>query len=168
MQLGRAGGATLVAMLASGCAIVGPLYDRQMHDAPRSACIALDEAPAPTQCFALIEEWANGTRREWSGGTLQPGRTLLAIHQAGRAGCGGRFSHLTVTGSSDRVGQAELATWDGIGRPGHSRRVRWNAPFVGRTYALASIDSVMMAPGGARIRVLDGSFDPASLCLKSY
>ena len=93
---------------------------------------------------------------------------MVAIHQGGAPGCGGRFTHLTVTGASDAAGQAELATWDPAGRPGHQRRVRWDRPFAQRSFALASIDSATMLPGGARIRMLEGGFTPATLCFKSY
>lgn len=177
MNLFRRGGSALVAALAlSGCTIAKPLIDRQMADAPDAACAVANGQQAPqivapsgptAQCFALHEE-VDGRRQPWSGGALQPGRTLLAIHQAGVEGCKGRFTHLTVTGGSPGAGQIELATWDMIARPGHSREHRWDRGFARRTLGMASIDSVTMAPAGVRIRALAGSFEPASLCFKSY
>ncbi len=125
------------------------------------------EAGAPSQCFALFEE-SDGRRQGWSGGALRPGRTLIAVHQAGDTDCKGRFSHFTVAGGSAGAGHLELATWDPVGRPGHSRQHRWERGFAQRTLGVASIDHPTMAPAGVRIRVLDGSFDPANICFKSY
>jgi hypothetical protein len=185
MRFGETGGAFLLGLMLSACAIVSPLVDRSMGDAPNAACAAVNgdhplvmrprpgaspaavEAGAPEQCFALAEELADGTRRAWSGGALQPGRTLIAVHRPG-GDCGGTFSHLSVTGASAGAGSAELATWDQHGRTGHQRVVRWNRGFESRSFALASVGSAIMSPAGARIRVIDGSFDPASLCFKSY
>jgi hypothetical protein len=174
----RVGGAVLLALLAGGCGIVSPLYDRQMADAPLAACAAVNgahplAAPAGAstapQCFTLFEETGDGSRRPWSGGALTPGRTLVAWHQPGAGpGCAARFTHLTVTGASPGAGRAELATWDPVGLPGHQREVRWGRAYQARTFALASIDHATMIPGGARIRVLEGSLDPASICFKGY
>lgn len=159
-------GAAVLALAAGGCAIVGPLYDRQMRDAPRAACAAANGSG--DQCFVLLEEGPGGVRRAWSGGALGPGRALVAIHQPGREGCGGRFTHLTVSGASDGAGRAELSIWDPLGRPGHQRAVRWDRGFASRDFALASIDNVTMLPAGARLRMLEGGFTPANLCFKSY
>lgn len=178
--------ACLAALALSGCTIVRPLIDREMADAPHAACAAVNgehpllmraragvpaeqvEAGAPSQCFALHEEGEDGRRRAWTGGALTPGRTLIAIHDAGDQDCKGRFTHLTVTGGSAGAGQLELATWDLAARPGHMRRHSWERGFTQRTLGLASLDHPTMAPVGARIRVLAGSFDPAHLCFKSY
>jgi len=165
-------------MLAGGCSIVSPLHDADMIDAVHQACVGVNGpnpraaaagAAAAPHCFMLLEEDAAGNRRDWSGGPLTPGRTLVAWHQPARdKSCAARFTHLTLTGRSDGAGRAELATWDPAGRPGHQRTVRWERPFAERTFGLASIDSVIMAPAGARIRVLEGQFDPANLCFKAY
>jgi hypothetical protein len=186
MNQGRSRSAVLLALALSGCTIARPLIDRDMTKAPRAACAAVNgahpllmrpqagaaaetvEAGAPTQCFMLAEELEGGRRQAWSGGPLRPGRTLIAIHQPGDTDCKGRFTHLTVSGASAGAGQIELATWDAAARPGHKRPVRWDRPFGDRTFALASIDNAVMGPAGARIRVLEGSFDPANLCFKSY
>jgi len=168
----------IVALLAlGGCTIARPLVDREMADAPRAACASVNGghqlpmpagAAAPPQCFVLAEQLDDGRRQAWSGGALRPGRTLIAIHQPGAKDCGGRFTHLTVTGGSAGRGEIELATWDPAARPGHMRRHRWQSAFARRTLGLASIDHPTMAAAGARIRVLDGSFDPANICFKSY
>lgn len=170
MRIDRTGSAVLMGLAAGGCSLVAPLYDRQMADAPHAACAAVNvpAAQGARQCFTLFEEDAGGARRAWSGGALEPGRTLIAVHRPGEEGCAARHTHLTVTGSSPGAGRIELAAWDGMGRPGHARTPRWRAPFARRTYALASIDSATMMPAGARIRVLEGSFDPAALCFKGY
>jgi hypothetical protein len=186
MKQVRRGGALALVLVLSGCTIARPLIDRDMSKAPRAACAAVNgdhpllmrprpgapadtvEAGAPSQCFVLAEELENGRRQAWSGGPLRPGRTLIAVHQPADPDCKGRFTHLTVTGASSGAGQAELATWDLAARPGHSRPVRWEGAFAERTFALASIDNTIMGPAGARLRVLEGSFDPANLCFKSY
>ena len=184
IKVGR--GSFVVAALAlSGCAVVRPLIDREMAKAPHAACAAVNgahpllmraragvpadqvEAGAPTQCFALLEE-QDGGRRAWSGGALQPGRTLVAVHQEAEADCKGRFTHFTVAGGSPGAGQLELTTWDPVGRPGHTRQHRWERGFAQRTLGIASIDTPTMAAAGVRVRVLAGSFDPANICLKSY
>jgi hypothetical protein len=177
MKQVRRGSAVLLALVLGGCTIARPLVDRDMSKAPRAACAAVNgahpltvrpDASAPPQCFVLAEELENGRRQAWSGGPLRPGRTLIAIHQPGGAGCKGRFTHLTVGGASAGAGQLELATWDGAARAEHRRVERWERAFGERTIGLASIDSAIMTPAGARIRVLEGSFEPAHLCFKSY
>ncbi len=169
MRIERIGMTALLALAAAGCSLAAPLYDRQMADADHQACAAVN-APAPAgsaQCFTLFEEDGEG-RRTWSGGALTPGRTLIAVHNPAIAGCAARHTHLTVTGAAPGAGQMELAVWDGIARPGHGRTATWGAAFPRRTLALASIDHVTLLPAGARIRMLDGSFDPAELCFKGY
>jgi hypothetical protein len=173
-QFGRGGIAVVAALALSGCTIAKPLIDRQMANAPNAACVAINgqrlvaaDAAAGAQCFALHEE-VDGRRQPWSGGALEPGRTLLAIHQPATSGCAGRFTHLTVTGASPGPGQLELATWDILARAGHNRQHRWERGFAQRTLGIASIDSATMTPTGVRIRALAGSFDPANLCFKSY
>lgn len=158
-----------LALWLGGCSLAAPLYDRQMADADHQACAAVN-APAPagaTQCFVLYEEDEAG-RRAWSGGALAPGRTLIAVHNPAEPGCAARHTHLTVTGAAPGAGRMELAVWDGLGRPGHARVATWGTGSVSRTFALAGIDHVTLMPAGARIRMLDGSFDPAGLCFKGY
>lgn len=185
MSLLKRGSALVAALALSGCTIVRPLIDRDMAKAPNAACAAVNgehpllmraragvpaeqvEAGAPTQCFSLHEE-SEGTSRAWSGGALQPGRTLIAIHQAGDVDCKGRFTHVTFTGASPGAGELEVATWDVAARPGHMRKHRWDGGFPRRNLGLASIDHPTMAPAGIRIRMLSGSFDPADICFKSY
>lgn len=166
----EAGGAFVVGLMVSACAVVGPLADRRMTDAPNAACVAIAQ-PAPAaaegQCFTLAEQLPDGSRRAWSGGALGPGQVLLAIHGGGEA-CAGTFTHLTVTGDSPGAGRAELAAWDAHARPGHAREVRWREGFAGRTFALADIGSALMNPAGARITVREGSLAPSQLCFKSY
>ena len=169
MRVERTGIAGMLALAATGCSLAAPLYDRQMADAEHQACAAVNAAPpaGATQCFALYEEDAQG-RRAWSGGALTPGRTLIAVHNVAAPGCAARHTHLTVTGAAPAAGQLELAVWDGMARPGHSRIATWGSGFSQRTIALAGIDHVTLMPAGARVRVLEGSFDPANLCFKGY
>lgn len=160
----------MLALLGTGgCAVVSPLIDRDMSKAPNSACADL-AVPAPAgerPCFVLVEEDAAGARSEWRGGRLTPERTLVAVYRPGE-GCDGRFSHLTVTGTATESGRAALSVWDTLGRVGHMRAVRWRTPFPLRTLVLAGIDSATLNPAGARVRVTEGSFDPATLCFRSY
>ncbi len=169
MLIERTGIAGMLALAATGCSLAAPLYDRQMADAHHQACTAVN-APAAdgtVPCFTLFEEDAQG-RRVWSGGALTPGRTLIAVHNPAAPGCAARHTHLTIAGSAPAAGRMELAVWDGMARPGHSRVATWSAGFGNRTLALASIDHVNLMPAGARVRMLEGGFDPASLCFKGY
>jgi len=164
----EAGGAFVVGLMVSACAVVSPLTNPRMTDAPNAACAAVAApASAESQCFALAEQLPDGSRRAWTGGALGPGRVLLAIHRGGE-GCTGTFTHLTVRGNASGAGRAELATWDVHARPGHAREVRWDRAFEGRTFALADIGSTLMNPAGARITVREGSFEPTQVCFKSY
>ena len=169
MRIERTGIALLLAIATAGCSLAAPLYDRQMADADHQACAPVNAPPAAgeTACFTLFEEDAQG-RRAWSGGALNPGRTLIAVHNPAAPGCAARHTHLTVSGSAAGAGSMELAVWDGMARPGHSRVATWGAAFPRRTLALAGIDHVTLLPAGARVRMLEGSFDPASLCFKGY
>lgn len=171
MRIGQASGAAVLAMAAAGCAIVSPLWDRRMADAPRAACAEIGAAAdaAERQCFALYEEGPRGVEAEWRrGGAIEAGRALVAIHRPGVAGCGGRFSHLTVEGSSPGAGAVQLSTWDPLGRPGHGRSVTWREGFAARGLALASIDHATTLPAGARVRAEAGRFVPTRLCFKGY
>jgi hypothetical protein len=169
MRIERAGLVGLLAIATAGCSIAAPLYDRQMADADHQACAPINAPPAAgeTSCFNLFEEDSSG-RRAWSGGALTPGRTLIAVHNPAAPGCAARHSHLTVTGAAPGGGRMELAVWDGMARAGHSRVATWGTGFPRRTLALAGIDHVTLMPAGARVRMLEGSFDPASLCFKGY
>ncbi len=184
----EAGGAFVVGLMLSACAVVGPLADRRMSDAPHAACAAISGVALPPagtaitdmnmaqavaveeseqSCFTLAEQLPDGSRRPWQGGALGPGQVLLAVHRGGEA-CSGTFTHLTVTANSPGAGRAELAAWDLHARPGHSREIRWDRPFADRTFALADIGSTLMNPAGARITVREGSLEPSRLCFKSY
>ena len=163
----EAGGAFIVGLMVSACAVVGPLSNPRMTDAPNAACASVAAPAADRQCFVLAEQLPDGSRRAWSGGALQAGQVLLAVHRGGE-GCTGTFTHLTVVANSPAAGRAELASWDLHGRPGHSRVVRWDQGFANRTFALADIGSTLMNPAGARITVQQGTFDPRQICFKSY
>ncbi len=169
MRIERTGIVLLLAVATAGCSIAAPLYDRQMADADHQACAPVNAPPVAgeTSCFTLLEEDGQG-RRGWSGGALTPGRTLIAVHNPAAPGCAARHTHLTVTGAASGAGRMELAVWDGMARPGHSRVATWGTGFSRRTLGLAGIDHVTLMPAGARIQVLEGSFDPASLCFKGY
>lgn len=169
MRIERTGFALLLAVATAGCSLAAPLYDRRMADADHQACAPVNAPPVAGAaiCFTLFEEDARG-RRSWSGGALTPGRTLIAVHNPAAPGCAARHTHLTVTGAAADAGRMELAVWDGIARPGHSRVATWGAGFAQRTLALASIDHVTLMPAGARVRMLEGRFDPAELCFKGY
>jgi hypothetical protein len=161
-------GAATASMALASCAVVSPLIDRDMSKAPNSACgRPAEAAPSNEQCFIFAEEDSSGARQRWQGGRLTPGRTLVAVYRAGPH-CAGTFTHLTVTGASDGPGRATLSVWDALGRAGHSHEVRWHEAFAERRLTLASIASATMNPGGARVRVTEGSFDPGSLCFQSY
>lgn len=198
MPFSKTGGAFLLALTVGACGVVaplvGPLYDRRMDDAPVAACAAIN-GPAPLgepsaeqraqtgsgpaamkQCFTLVEELADGGRRAWQGGPLREGQSMVAIYKR-EPGCFGRpddtagprmFTHATLTGSSPGAGEAELSSWDLHGRAGQARKLRWSGPFQNRTFALAGVGSANMNPDGLRIRVSQGSLDPAHLCFKSY
>lgn len=171
-------GAVVLGLGASACAVVGPLYDRGMADAPTRACVTVAPGAAGlgaagpgaglgAQCFALAQVGSDGQRGAWAGGPLAPGRSLLAVHRTG-PGCSGTFTHLIVDGASQGAGRAQLATWDVHGRAGHSRELRWREGFDDRSFALADIGSALMNPGGARISVSQGSLDVRQICFASY
>ena len=185
----KIGAAVLLTIVAGGCAVVGPLYDRSMADAPHAACAAVNgpimaepgtepgnsmdagsgaaAGPRfPAQCFDLSVTEADGVTSSWGGELLTPVRTLIAIHRA-VPGCTGKFTHLTVDGAARGPGRMELATWDLHGRPGHQRTIRWSDGFAHRSLVLADIGSALMNPAGARISVQEGAFDPRSVCFKS-
>lgn len=166
-QSWRQAAAAASSFCLAGCAVVSPLIDRNMSKAPNSACAALAPHAADGQCFVLAEEGAAGVRRNWQGGRLTPGRTLVAIYRTG-PNCTGTFTHLTVIGGAEGPGRAILSVWDALGRAGHSRELRWHEGFAERRLTLASISSATLNPGGARVQVLEGSLDPTSVCFQSY
>ena len=67
----EAGGAFVVGLMLSACAVVGPLANPRMTDAPTAACVAIAApAAAENQCFTLAEQLPDGTRHAWTGGAL--------------------------------------------------------------------------------------------------
>jgi hypothetical protein len=203
MRYGHTGGAFAVGLLLSACAVVSPLLDRSLAEAPFAACGAINGPPPlgppnaqqrartgaqpkpMTQCFALFRDVQNGPDTKWAGGRIEAGETLLAVYTGGK-GCFGLpddltgprvFSYLTVTGSSDGAGKAELSVWDVAGRalyvPGggdttSQRTIEWPRAFRDRTFSMANAGGVLQNAAGARIHMVSGSFDPAHLCFKGF
>ena len=165
---------TLLALVPlASCAVVGPLVDRQMDDAPYAACtrFATDSAPVEaaqeTQCFALLERGPTGGFVARASPHLQAGDEVFAA-KSSAAECQRNFSHLVVGGDTTGPGEMRIEVVDAVGRGSVARTVDWEEARTGRRWAVSDIDTPLHIPGGVRLELLEGEVRLTSLCYKSY
>jgi len=166
MRLGRRVSALFGIIPLASCAVVGPVVDAGMEDAPYEACIrfAAAAAPAPAQCVSVQVRPAGG---QWGpfGGTLAAGDELLAVPSAAPQCAHGNFTHFVLEGASD-AGAMRVAVPDGFGRGDMTRNFAWRAP---RTrWAADNIGTTLHVPAGARVSLTEGQVRLSSACFKSY
>jgi hypothetical protein len=162
---------TLLALVPlASCALVGPLVDRQMDDAPYSACtrFASDTSPAgQIQCFALLERGPNGGFVPRASAHLEAGDEVFAAKSTA-PGCQRAFSHLVVGGDTTGPGEMTIEVNDAVGRGAIGRTVDWEEARAGRRWAVSDIDTPLHLPNGVRLHMLEGEVHLTSLCYKSY
>ena len=167
MRVGRRVILSLGIMPLASCAVLGPVVDADMEDAPYEACIRFAEAQAPEagQCVSVQVRPAGGRWQPAAGRTLSAGDELLALPSAAPSCTHGNYTHFVLEGSSD-AGAMRVAVPDGFGRGDMGRSFAWRQP---RTrWTADNIGTTLHMPAGARVSVSEGQVTLTSACFKSY
>ena len=166
MRVGR--GVVFLTMILplAGCAVLGPVVDAGMEDAPHQACARFGEAVPPEagQCVTAQVRPAGGSWQRFTG-TLSAGDELLALPSAAPQCTHGNFTHFVLEGSSD-AGAMRVAIPDGFGRGDRGRSFAWRAPRS--RWAADNIGTTLHIPAGARVSVTEGRVRLSSACFRSY
>jgi len=170
MRIGRRDvalfGALFGIMPLASCAVLGPVVDAEMEDAPYQACARFAEvqSQAAEQCVTVQVRPAGGRWQPFTG-TLSAGDDLLALPSAAPQCNHGNFTHFVLDGSSD-AGAMRVAVPDGFGRGDQVRTFAWRES---RTrWAADNIGSTNHMPAGARVSLTEGQVRLSSVCFKSY
>lgn len=165
MRIGRRVILALGAVPLASCAVLGPVADADMEDAPYAACAHFSEAPAAApQCVSVQVRPAGGSWQPFTG-TLSAGDELLAVPSAAPACAHGNYTHFVLDGSSD-AGAMRIAVPDGFGRGDRGRSFAWHEPRA--RWTADNIGTALHIPAGARVSVSEGQLRLTSACFKSY
>ena len=149
----------------AACAVVGPVTDAGMEDAPYEACARFAEAaPAADQCVSVQMRPAGGRWQAFTG-TLSAGDELLALPSGAPQCTHGNFTHFVLEGSSES-GAMRVAVPDVFGRGDRGRSFAWRAPRA--RWTADNIGTTVHTPAGARVSVTEGQVRLSSACFKSY
>jgi hypothetical protein len=166
MRIGRRVIAFTAILPLGACAVLGPVVDADMEDAPYQACARFAEAPPAegAQCVAVQVRPAGGRWQPFSG-TLDAGDELLAVPSAAPGCTHGNYTHFVLEGES-AAGAMRVAVPDAFGRGDRGRGFAWREP---RTrWTADNIGSVIHTPAGARVSLTEGQVRLSSACFKSY
>jgi hypothetical protein len=153
MRVSRGIAAILCAAPLAACAVIGPVRDRAMADAPASACAE------PAAFLALAPDG-----RSWlpfEGATIAAGTEVLAMP----AGAG-NFTHVVLTGDSAGAGAMRVAVPDAFGRGDRGRTLRWRE--ARQRWTVGNVGTALHNPAGVRIAMLEGAVRIDRICFKSY
>jgi hypothetical protein len=149
----------------AACAVLGPVVDADMEDAPYEACARFAEAPADAaQCVSVQVRPAGGGWQAF-GGTLSAGDQLLAIPSAAPQCNHGNYTHFVIEGSSE-AGAMRIAIPDGFGRGDRGRSFAWHEPRS--RWTADNIGTSLHIPAGARVTLSEGEVRITTACFKSY
>lgn len=169
MRFGRRVILSLGIVPLASCAVIGPVVDADMEDAPYQACTSFADAPPQAspqiaQCLTVTMRPAGGQWQPFTG-TLAAGDELLAL-PSGTPQCShGNYTHFVLEGESDS-GAMRVAVADPFGRGNMGRSFRWRAP---RTrWTADNIGTTVHTPGAVRVWLGEGQVRLRSACLKSY
>lgn len=174
---------TPMLVLAGGCAVVGPIYDRSYEKAPYAACAkltggeahasAVGQQPVGVGCFDIIG------RTMSAGGSASPvehsftGEGLAITNNAafrlkGGEGCTGTFTNFVVEYSAPEGGAAMLAATDGLGRVLGTARIRAKASPEVRRVVMREMGDPLKNPAVLEFGSVEGRILVRSVCLKGY
>jgi len=165
MRVGRRVILSLGIMPLAACAVIGPVVDADMEDAPYEACARFAEAPAAApQCVSVQMRPAGGQWQPFTG-ALSAGDELLAVPSAAPQCHHGNYTHFVLTGSSEG-GAMQVAVPDTFGRGDRGRSFAWREP---RTrWTADNIGATLHTPAGARVSLTQGQIRLSAACFKSY
>ena len=149
----------------AGCAVVGPVTDPNLTNAPYQACARFAGAPADApQCVSVRLRSADGQWRAFTG-TVSAGEQLLAIPSGTPQCAHNNYTHFVLEGSSES-GAMRIAVPDAFGRGDRGRSFAWRTP---RTrWTADNIGTAQHLPAGARVTVSEGQVRLTSACFRSY
>lgn len=165
MRIGRPVILSLGIMPLAACAVLGPVVDAGMDDAPYRACVTFAAAPtAAAQCVSVRVRSASG---QWGpfGGTLSAGEELVAIPSGTPQCAHSNYTHFVLEGSSE-AGAMRVAVPDAFGRGDRGRSFAWRRPQT--RWTADNIGTAQHLPAAARVTVSEGEVRLTSACFKSY
>lgn len=165
MRIGRPVILSLGIMPLAACAVLGPVVDAGMEDAPYRACVTFAAAPtAAAQCVSVRVRSASG---QWGpfGGTLSAGEELVAIPSGTPQCAHSNYTHFVLEGSSE-AGAMRVAVPDAFGRGDRGRSFAWRRPQT--RWTADNIGTSQHLPAAARVTVSEGEVRLTSACFKSY
>lgn len=165
MRIGRRVILSLGIMPLAACAVLGPVVDAGMEDAPYRACVTFAAAPTDAaQCVSVRVRSASG---QWGpfGGTLSAGEELVAIPSGTPQCAHSNYTHFVLEGSSD-AGAMRVAVPDAFGRGDRGRSFAWRRPQT--RWTADNIGTSQHLPAAARVTVSEGEVRLTSACFKSY
>lgn len=164
MRIGRRVIAFTAILPLGACAVLGPVTDADMEDAPYQACARFAEPAPADQCVAVQVRPAGGRWQPFTG-TLVAGDELLAVPSAAPSCTHGNYTHFVLEGES-QAGALRVAVPDAFGRGDRGRSFAWREP---RTrWTADNIGTVVHTPAGARVSLTEGEIRLSSACFKSY
>jgi hypothetical protein len=150
----------------AGCAVLGPVTDPNLTNAPYQACARFGEPTTvvPPQCVSVRLKSAGG---QWGAfnGTVSAGEELLAIPSGTPQCAHNNYTHFVLEGSSDS-GAMRIAVPDAFGRGDRGRSFRWRTPQT--RWTADNIGTAQHLPAGARVMVSEGQVRLTSACFRSY
>ena len=151
----------------AACAVLGPVADSGMEDAPYQACGYIVDSMAPADTLECLTVQVRPAGGQWGpfAGPLSAGDELVAIPSAAPQCAHGNYTHFVLEGASD-AGALRIAVPDGFGRGDRGRSFTWHEPRS--RWTADNIGSAVHIPAAARVTVSAGEVRLTSVCFKSY
>jgi hypothetical protein len=172
---------TPILLLASACAVTGPIYDRSFEKAPFAACADLTEtenasvgqAPVRIGCFeAVARTYSAGQQISAAEHKAGPDGLRLAgaaaLRLAGGEGCTGRFSNFVIEYTAPVGAGATVTATDGLGRHLGTRRIEAEPSPKLRRLVIREMSDPLKDPTIAEFTNVKGELFVRSVCLKGY
>lgn len=174
---------TPLLLLASGCAVVGPIYDRSFEEAPHSACaqlagagppaIRVGQQPVGIGCFEIVGRTLS------SYGSVSPVKhdftpeglavtNNAAFRLRGGEGCTGMFTNFVIEYATPQGGSAMLVATNALGAVLGTKPVRGDASPKLRRTVMREMGDPLKDPTTLEIGDVEGVVVIGSVCLKGY
>ena len=168
-------------LMASGCAVVGPMYDRSYAKAPYSACADLTsggtgsvgQRPVRLGCFEAVARTFSAGQQISSGEhRLTPDGLRVtdaaAFRLAAAQGCSGQFTNFVIDYSAPAGAIAMITATDGLGRPLGMKRLQAKPSPKVRRLVVREMGDPLKNPAVAEISDVSGELFVRSVCAKGY
>lgn len=168
-------------LLASACAVTGPILDRSYEKAPYSACADLVAAagarvgqqPVRIGCFDALARTLSAGQQIAAGEHLHTPAGLrltdaAAFRFAAGEGCTGPFTNLVIEYTAPAGAAAMITATDALGRHLGMRRLEAEASPKVRRLVVREMGDPLKDPAVAEISNVKGELFLRSLCLNGY